>query len=267
MADWRYLFYTLLGNSYIGELPLDNVAFDTNLGGFGTGSFAAELSLVDRRVRALPFRAATDAGEVVCYSECDGVIAGGHVVWDTTYTAKTQRLALTGSELLSYIMRRAIQRARTFAGVDQLDIVRQLLIDAYGDVNGGVIAVDPVGTGPLSGVTRDRTYLYGDSSKLGDIIDRLAKVIDGFDYSIAYDRDDLRIVSTVIHKLNAECRVGHIEIHVHLFQHLGVLMRRPARPVARFGDGETGDQSSRFDVFCQQHVQLAGRSRSASGEF
>jgi hypothetical protein len=69
--------------------------------------------------------------------------------------------------------------------------------------------------------------------------------------AITYNGDDFRIVSTVIHKLNAECRVGHIEIHVHLFQHLGVLVRRPARPVARFGDGEAGDQSSRLDVFCR----------------
>ena len=67
--------------------------------------------------------------------------------------------------------------------------------------------------------------------------------------TIAHNGDDFRIVSTVIDKLYAKCRIGHIEIHIHLFEHLGVLVRWPARPVAGFGNGEPGDQPSRFYIF------------------
>ena len=71
----------------------------------------------------------------------------------------------------------------------------------------------------------------------------------------------------VIHKLNAKRWVGHVEIYVHLFQHLGVFVRRPARPVTGLGDGESSNQSPCFDILGKQHVKLPRRSGSAGGEF
>ena len=71
------------------------------------------------------------------------------------------------------------------------------------------------------------------------------------------DRHQLRILSMVIHKLNSERRIRHVEINIHLFQHLGVFVRRPARPVTGFGDGKSGNQPSSFNILRKQHVKLA----------
>src|SRR5215471_560743 len=83
-------------------------------------------------------------------------------------------------------------------------------------------------------------------------------VTAGHQHSVAipHHGDQFRVVRMVIHQLNAERGRGHVEIDIHLFEHLGMLVRWPTRPVAWLGNSEPCDQPSRFDVFGQQHVQF-----------
>jgi hypothetical protein len=191
MASWRYLLHGLHG-AYLAELPLESVSFEIMLGGWGAGRFAAEVPLNDRRVRALNWRAATEPGETCVYVECDGELLGGWVVWDTIYHEATQRLSLAGNELWSYYMHRVLPLDRTFTAVDQLDIVRQLALDVVGEAGDLAIDVDAVGSG-ASGIVRTRTYPYHMAHLLGDVVDKLSKIVQGFDYRIALTRDDAGI--------------------------------------------------------------------------
>jgi len=178
---WRYLFYSLPGNNYLGELPLENVAFETWLSGSGVGNFSAQLRLGDRRIRSLPWRAAVNVPDVVCCSECDGEIVAGHVIYDTIYHLSTQTLDLAGLELWSYYTRRFLTRDHAFVATDQLSIVRAVMEDAAGDTGGSIGLSLDIGS---SGRLRDRTYWYGDAKPVAETIDQLSKVLDGFDYRL-----------------------------------------------------------------------------------
>lgn len=84
---------------------------------------------------------------------------------------------------------------------------------------------------------------------------------------IAYHRDHFRIVSTVIHKLNAKGRIRHVEVPIHLFQYLSVLVGRPSGSVARRRNGKPRNQPSIFHILGQQHVQLSRCSKVDIAEF
>lgn len=76
----------------------------------------------------------------------------------------------------------------TFAAVDQFRIVDDLLDHAAafaGAANVGYAAVNMhgPGVGGLSGVTRDRTYWSYEGKPIGEAIEQLAAVEDGFDFS------------------------------------------------------------------------------------
>ena len=70
----------------------------------------------------------------------------------------------------------------------------------------------------------------------------------------------------VVNELNSVCRSRHPEIHVEFFEHVRVLMRRPAGPIARLRNRKAGNQSSCFNIFCEQHMQLSFAARPARGE-
>jgi hypothetical protein len=85
--------------------------------------------------------------------------------------------------------------------------------------------------------------------------------------AVAYHRHQLRIFGIVVNTLDAKSRIGHVEIDVNLFQHVGVLVGRPTGPVARFRVGETSDQPSCLHVLGKEHVEMAPGTGAASVEF
>lgn len=77
----------------------------------------------------------------------------------------------------------------TFTGVDQFRIVEDLVNHAtfynFGTVVDRVDFHGPAGGG-LSGVTRDRTYWTYELKPIGEAIEQLSAVINGFDFSESY---------------------------------------------------------------------------------
>src|SRR5437867_6037124 len=84
--------------------------------------------------------------------------------------------------------------------------------------------------------------------------------------TIAHDRHQLRIFSIVVNQLYAKCRIRHVEKNVNLFQHCGVFVRWPTRPIAGFRIGESGYQSARLNVLSEQHSHVTLTSGSAGFE-
>ena len=72
--------------------------------------------------------------------------------------------------------------------------------------------------------------------------------------AIAHHGHQFGIFGVVIYELDPERRIGHIEIHVHLFQHFRVLMGRPTGPIAGIGECKSGYDSSGSNVLGQRHV-------------
>lgn len=201
MATWRYLFHDILSNQFLAELPLEDVDFTRQLPIAGPGSFAALLRLGDSRVSASNWRAATEPRQTVVYTDRDGVLLACHVIWDTTYHVSNQTLELSGSELWSYFQHRYISGDRTYSQVDQFDIARDLLRQEFGQPNGDILVqVDAVGTTPLSGRLRDRTYLASDAKLLSEAVEQLSQVIDGFDFDlqVGYNPDGTKFRKLVL---------------------------------------------------------------------
>jgi len=90
----------------------------------------------------------------------------------------------------------------------------------------------------------------------------------GHQHSIAitHQRDNLRILCVRIDKLNPKRGRGHVEINIELFEHRGVLVRRPARPVAGVGRRYARENAAGFDVLAEQNTDRALVGGAASCE-
>lgn len=189
MAAWRYLFHDLRSNAYVSDLPLNVQTMEMRMPP-GVGRFQATLSLADERVSELPWRDAVEPRRNVIYAERDGTLMETcWVCWDHAIDSQKNTLTIVGTELWGYLHHRFLSQSYNFAQVDQLDIARTLLKTEFSRYNGGggiALDVDALGTSP-TGRLRDRTYdPYRD---LGQMIEELSNVIDGFDFKLLCYRD------------------------------------------------------------------------------
>lgn len=198
MATYTYLFGDLRTGSILGELPLDDVKFSSELK--GAGSWSASLALGDARVRALEPIALTRPGRAALYIDRDGTLVGGGPVWTRRFATDGDdagKLMLAGNGWLSYLAHRHIRSNLVFVDADQAQIVAEILYH-LADQPGGDIGIAVVA--PPSGVLRDRTY-YGYERKLaGEAIQQLAEVGDGFDFvlEVAWDDDGAPVKTLVV---------------------------------------------------------------------
>lgn len=128
---------------------------------------------------------ATDPLRRCIYIERDGVVMEGYVIVERSYDHDSHELILTGASLWALLRRRRIRWDATFTQVDQLAIVRSLITKAQLST-GGDLDID-VGT-ETSGRLRDRTYDGFEDKPLGEAVQQLAAVIDGFDFEIDVQR-------------------------------------------------------------------------------
>lgn len=181
MADYRFLGADLRTGAILGELPLSGVRYGRVLNGAGRAS--GSMSLAHRTTtgtRLSPaYLAATAPGRTGLWVERDGVLMWGGVIWARDYN--DGRLTIEAAELWSYFHRRRLGTTKTYSATDQLDIVRDL-IDYAQSQPGGDIRIDVVTTD--SGVVRDRTYYGYERQVIGTLVEQLAAVNDGFDFSI-----------------------------------------------------------------------------------
>lgn len=177
MADYTYFTADLRTDTILSELPLRDVTFSSVLN--GSGSFSATIPYNDPRWDKIGIKGATTPRKTALYVDRDGVLVWGGIIW--TRLPEDGRLRIDGNDFWSYFRHRYIRATQTFAAVDQLTIAQDLIDYAQGQT-GGDIGVQ-VGS-EVSGVLRDRPYWGYERKNIGEAIEQLASVIDGFDFAV-----------------------------------------------------------------------------------
>lgn len=186
MTPYRLLFCDLRSDRLIDALPVHGLGFDDYIGRTGRLTGTIPLPTPDLAART---RRAILPGRTAVWVERGGDIWWGGIVWTLVPSAArgqlTAQIQAGGWE--SYLHRRILHDTLTAEGVDQFDIVRQL-IDYAGAQPGGDIGIE-YDAEAVSGVARDRTYLHYDQPAIGELIDQLGAVENGFEWRIASHRD------------------------------------------------------------------------------
>jgi hypothetical protein len=178
MTKYRYHFYDLRTGVHIDTLPLENVTFTVELRGVGT--LTGDLPLYGEGLSAGRVRDATIPDRTKIFVERDNALVwGGRLVPPRDYDSATGRMTITAEQTLGVFEQRYLP-SLTYAGVDQLDIARDLLTVLQAE-SGGDMGV--VYSTDLSGVLRTRTYSASDKTTGLQALTDLSEVIDGFEFA------------------------------------------------------------------------------------
>ena len=190
MAEYRLISSDLRTGTRITELALSGLTYSQQLNGAGSAGGTLFLPTlgdpqaagnVATRAQISVLNDAVDEARRQLLIERDGVPVWAGVVWASPYDDATQTRKVMAGELWSYYRHRVIDALQTFSAVDQFTIVSTLLTDAHSRGGGDIGVTVPVTT---SGRTRDRTYEAFEYKNLGEAIEELSAVIDGFDFAI-----------------------------------------------------------------------------------
>lgn len=175
-AVYRWLAYDLRTNAALAELPLGDVTYGATLNGGGTITATMPVTAAT----AAYLTAATIPERTIIYVERDGVLIDGFIVWARNRRPQ-QPIGLQGATLGSLLRRNRIITDITYTATDQHTIARGL-VSAMQAQPGGDVGIAVGST--LSGVLRDRTYYAYERKNIGDALQQLAEVDNGFDWAI-----------------------------------------------------------------------------------
>jgi hypothetical protein len=176
---YGYLAETLRGELVsLGEMPLTDVTYGRVRN--GVGEISANLALSPKFAVASAQIDATRRWRVV-HVERDHSVMGTYVWWARRYDRARRRLVLKGAELWSLVRRVTFARTVTYTNVDQAYVASQVLtwLFAQHGADYGITV-----TAPSTGRVRTRSYYSYEQKPVGEIIEQLGAVIDGFDWSL-----------------------------------------------------------------------------------
>jgi hypothetical protein len=190
MATYRYLLANVLTGSLLAEVPFESASFSHILN--APGAFSGILGLkqpaeLEIALEPLLSPATSNLGKLALYVERDGVIVWGGMLWtsgDVDFDAGT--MPINGEGFLSYFRRRVLREKKTYTQQDQTTGIAKDLIDWAQAVTGGDIGIDTSDVA-ASGVLRDRTYEAFERKNIGEAIEQLAAVQNGFDFRFQSD--------------------------------------------------------------------------------
>lgn len=186
-ASYRAVLCDLRSDQMLTSLPVQGVAFDDYVG--KTGSLSGTIPVPDAGTAAR-VQTALLPGRTMLWLERGQRIAWGGPAWTRTPTKDARgvwSVPFQAATVDSYLAHRLLMDTQTSTGVDQFDIVRQL-IDYAQASDGGDIGIT-MDYGQTSGVLRDRTYSRYDLPYIRDLIQQLAEVDGGFEWRIRCYRD------------------------------------------------------------------------------
>lgn len=197
---YTYRFANILSDSDIAELELSNVRFDRRI--IQPGSFSADMSVTNSQIaeevkKVIP-------GKTLVHVYRDSDIWGTYIIWQVRVKSGRSSdvtVSFSGATMESWFYKRIVDFDLEFSNVDQIDIFADLVNGAqvgwspYID-SANMNIIVPVGS---TGVLRDRTYKLSDAASVGQRIEELANVDDGFEYMIKtyidpYENERVRIM-------------------------------------------------------------------------
>lgn len=173
MADTRVLWAPIADpDSIQGELPATAVTYTDllNAPGACTVTFPVDPHPGLALVTADTFGEA----RTVLWVVRDGVPVWSGVVWGWSVSLDSDTITADAEGWLSYVRRRIIDQTTVYTGVDQAQIANALVT-----LSGAPVEVD---AGANHGVTRDRTWFWWEGKPIGEALEQLAAVRDGFDF-------------------------------------------------------------------------------------
>ncbi len=206
MPEYTYRFADLLSDLDIAELELEDVRFDRRI--IQPGSFTASISVTNLDTAEQVKKIVPAKTLVHVYRDAD--IWGSYIIWTMRMTSSPRgpvKVSFTGASLESWFYHRIVDTDLTYTNTDQFTIARELVANAQ---VGWTPYVDNADLGifadnNLSGVKRDRQYYLEEATSVGQRLEELANVDNGFEYVIQtyYDQDadarvrELRLESTL----------------------------------------------------------------------
>lgn len=183
--SWRYAFADLLTDRDLVNLELKGVSFDRRI--IEPGTLEATVPIPNRATAERLEKVIE--GRTVCHVYHDSDIWGTYIVWGLTPSSDAKgRLSakLSGASLESWLWHRIVAADRDFTQVDQITIARTLLNDvtvgyAPYQAAAGIGLTLASGT---SGVLRDRSYRVSEMTWVGQRLQELADVNNGFEWII-----------------------------------------------------------------------------------
>ncbi|MBZ6258121.1 hypothetical protein KVH22_21635 [Streptomyces olivaceus] len=185
-APYRVLLCDLRSDQVLDALPMQGVSLDDYIG--KTGSLRGTVPIPNAKI-AERARRALVPGRTGLWVERGRSLWWGGILW--TLNLASDARGFLGAQIQaggweSYLYRRLLYDSQIAVQVDQLDIARAL-VDYVQNTPGGDIGITY--DTHTSGVLRDRTYLRYDLPAVGDLLDDLAAVENGFEWRVASFRD------------------------------------------------------------------------------
>lgn len=185
MPVYTYRFANLLSDADVAEIELTNVRFDRRI--IQPGAFSASIPVTNSDIATQVKKIVPARTIVHVYRDAD--IWGTYIIWNMKMRSSGRgpvQVEIQGATLESWLYHRIVDVDLVYDNVDQFDIARGLLTNAQtgwtpyesnADLN--IIAQSND-----SGVLRDRSYFLTDAASVGQRLEELANVDNGFEYMI-----------------------------------------------------------------------------------
>jgi hypothetical protein len=187
VASYRYLLVDVADpTTRLAEVPFESATYSHVLN--APGAFQGTLGLQQPAKLASVLQTQLQLGQVSLWVERDGVIVWGGILWTSDADIDGGTITYAGEGWHSYFRRRTLRAKKVYTQQDQVAIAKDLLNYAQSFTGGsiGVWTADAA----LTGVLRDRTWEAFERKNIGQAIDELAAVENGFDfrYESQYDQ-------------------------------------------------------------------------------
>lgn len=162
----------------VDRLIVDNINYTHELNRPGNATLSCPIEALSTTAKGRLSDLAATPCEVWVYA--DSVLAWAGDI--QTYQIQGQTVVLNCAGLLGYTMRMGVISDLVYTGLDQFTIAKNL-IDQWQAQTYGNFGIDTSTVG-VSGVTRDRTYLRNELHNVGQRLQELGAVSDGFDIRV-----------------------------------------------------------------------------------
>lgn len=176
MAEYTVLVCNGLTDATIGEITPTWLQYTETLNSAGTAQIVAPLN-----TSALVLPEVAPLLQSV-YVLRDGVPVWGGVLWGYAMDVQQNTVTLQCAGFISLLSRRRIRTTKKYTSIDQALIVKDI-VDTAQAISGGDMLIDTSAITAV-GVLRNRTYYDYTRKNVGEAIEQLSDVRNGFDYAI-----------------------------------------------------------------------------------
>lgn len=177
MAD-RFLLLDYLTRTIIAEMPaVDSFSYSETLNKPGSWTTTIPLNT--------PISAADlYSSRAVFAFERAGILRWAGPILTARIDVENNAIALSGEGYMNYLRRRVLYVTMQFSGIDQLVIAKDLIDYAQSFGTPSNLGIVTTALTAITTVTRDRTYYSYEKKFIGELIEQLANVRDGFDFRL-----------------------------------------------------------------------------------